>query len=503
MSRPHAHSHWLTGLRYLEDKAIVVAEFSSAESKQTVAYSFMPSAYANISGFGEKGFRRLAGSFSKERVRLEFTGNSTARITCRTYTALRELLFSIKAAADISYLLINPERQFLLSHGWSYFMPFSFDAPVPEPHDELVMPAAHSAHFRSRLDLIADELLEEDERLCRDFLTKLALSSILRVAPEALPSTEFEHAEIMLENMLFRNSFVPVSGERKPSNSFAGRRPLLRDAEALDFSLVWLGLLSGGRQNTGFETINCNCCRPLVPDAQNILPNSVVEVTFLADGCYFESLSESWARDFHELMPDKERRLNCMRERCCAYPPAGPFFRDRKQDILLADALLLEKEGIVRVGMLKEPSWFCLRKRSFMETELSAVAKTLESLRGRIITLERKALSRGIVEYNTIFSELEYLFPVSYHSALERTASSIPSYLLSGGKHFYRELSEIMAIRQKELMLSFREFCSKKGARVLFVAGSTAYARGGNILSISREFSEISKIRAPQPKQPC
>ena len=301
-------SHWLTRVSYLENKAKIVAEFSSMDSRRTIAYSFMPLAYLNTNTFNRQEFAKLAREFAGNKFCLSFPRKDTAKITARTFFSLRDILFNLKSAVDVSYLLINPERQFLVSKEWSYFDCFSLENGKPEKKAFNGTPKIKLDGFNKDLDVIAEELLHEDEKLMNDFLEKVILSNILAVEPTILPNSCLEQSEILLENMFFRNCFASPPALRAKPKNITGRNLPFYDAEAIDFSLVWLSLLVDEKQNIGFETLNCDCCKPISIDSENLFSNTLVEVSFLADGTYFESLSESWADSFHNNSPNKEDR---------------------------------------------------------------------------------------------------------------------------------------------------------------------------------------------------
>ena len=496
----HNGSHWLTRVSYLEDKAKIVAEFSSQDSKRTIAYPFMPFAYLNTSMFNQKEFAKLAGEFAGNKFSLSFTKKDTAKITARTFSSLRNILFNLKSATAVSYLLINPERQFLVSKEWSYFDCFSLEKEHPEKKALDRTPKIRLNDFNKNFDVIAEELLYEDKKLFNNFLERIICSNILRVEPTIVPSTFLEQSEILLENMFFRNCFVTPPVLRAKSKTSTGRNLPFYDAEAIDFSLVWLSLLVDEKHNLGFETLNCDCCKPTSSASENLLSNSLVEVSFLADGTYFESLSESWADSFHDNNPNKEERERYKQESFSAVMPSGPFFRNQKHEILVADALALEAKGLVKTGQLTKPVWFCRNKDSFLKQELRNTENKLAELKEQIIIQEKNSLKHGLVEYSKIYSDIDYLFLVSYHSSLNRIVSRLPNYLLIGGKHFSPELSNILGLKQREIMFSFRDFCSRKGARVVFKGNTFAYAKGRNIASISREFSKISSLKCPELK---
>lgn len=304
----------LSSLKYVENSKGIFVYFSSLEDKEVVKFfSFRPKILLPLS----IPFDFLASFFGFENV---VKNTYSYSVFFDDFSSLKSSVRFLSLSFGINVCVIEPERQFLISNGWSY-------------HDSFVCNG-------DSFDRVSFVKVLSNEQL---------LSNICRV-PSNVCANFFVVKKIFVENLFFGSDLFF-------DDSFFGSKhgfDLGGKFVEIDYSafLVFLASL----HNFSLGSLNCSCCKPKSFQDDNLLKSSLVKVRFLSDGFSFFSVSSIWANKFLQKYSKSSSLV-------------GPFFRNRDYLILVDDALYLSKSGFVEIVSVHSSFWSCKSKASFFSFE--------------------------------------------------------------------------------------------------------------------------------------
>jgi len=493
---------YLSKVSYLEEKRLVVVEFSNNSSKRSESFLFFPSALVPSSNSTEPIIRQLLNSFDRKKFKVEKRNDCTLAVFARSFSDLKRFCTLLEATLKTRALLVEPERQFLLSRNWSFFDAFDFSCGAPEKKDYFSLPKLRFDWMNAVLEKEIAVLLKSEREVAEKILESIVLSNALCVPLNGLPQQQPLLAELFLEAACYKNSFV---FPRETGNVFSGNRfgffnGNQEDFAELDFSKVWPTLFGFPFFNLSFDTIDCDCCVPETAFEQNILPSSKVEVRFKKNGLFFESKTENFARQFHEICAGKESRLQRQKEFFLQSPPIGPFDAGDKAVVPVSDALELCSSASAEItNNAADLHWFCRKQDGLLSKEFSALDKKIVSASASLEEKRLLALKRfGVFAENHLFCNAEAMFLHQAIQALSRLLESIPVHLLSPSSRFYyKQLAMAFIAIQSIMLKNFRQLGNSLGAKAVPVGSGKCLLSSNHALSVSKEFSRTQRLPAP------
>ncbi len=507
-NNPLARLFYLTKVSYLESRHEVLVEFSNSSSRVVERHKFFP-------------FTRISFSFEKDKLEdlilsLGFKGFSLEEeggmfcLKALSFSELKKISNALARHIGKLPLVPQPERAFLISKNWSYFDSFEKSGNSFFKIDLSSQGSEKSAEVDLGFFLTKEIPFSEAMNVSKDdalYLVELASwSNLLAVPMELVPKDKDSRIEIFIENIFFKNGELVSFEESKRVYSGLGFEPLGGESlSKLDFSLVWAELFTSTFFNIGPETKNCSCCSPVVLDAKNLLPSSLIKVRFLEDNLFFESISSNFSLDFHNEMPFKEQRISKRKEFFTSSFPVGPFFREDSKSIPLMDAKRLISQGKAVLVSSKdfetaensknresihELNWFCLNKESFFSKEVRSSSSFLFGLRKRMDQVAQNLFTSPNFSF--------YYFN-SLYSSLSIALSGIPVQLTNpNSKFFSTVLAKNIVSIQDATIAKFKEFSESAGYRVLHANSTNAFVKGHASLKLAKDFA--SKTNLPQPQ---
>ena len=439
--------------------------------------------------------------------------NNLLYLYASSFSELKKISTSLALHINKKPLVLEPERSFLLERGWSLFSSFEsvggelfLSNPISDSHaKDLGFVLTKAIPFEHALKLSEGDAL---------FLVESAAwSELLAVPIDKVPRKKEERTELFLENIFFKRGEMLSFESSEKVFSQKDYDPLSREATSkIDFSLVWAELFSNTFFNIGPETKNCSCCSPLVLDARNLLPSSLIRVQFSEDNVFFESSSDNFSLEYHNSMPFKEERASKKKEFFLNSFPIGPFFKGdfallplmdakrliREEKVILtsskdAPSGSFEKASIGSVGVgagVHELNWFCLNRESFFSKEVRLANQRLFDLRKQVDSYEGELFSK---------KRFDYFYSKAMYSALMQTLCELPSQLTNpNSKFFSTSLAKSIVSVQEATIAKFKEFSEKEGYRVLHAGKNFASIKGFSSLKLAKDFSEQTKL--PQPE---
>ena len=473
---------YLVSVTYLADKRQIAVEFANKNNKIVRRYQFFPKMFFPLGKLSKNDFLDVISEYDSKRFKLDFQG-SVVEVFAATFSDLKKINLLLHKYLGFNVNLVEPERQFLVAHGWSYFQPFIFDSELIALNS-FEFPDVSLNVFSDSLFSTVSDLLSSNNLLAKDIIDRVVLSRLLRV-PLVESESSVAHASIFLENIAFSSGFPVVYSAGKahaPLFPFSSR-------SELDFSSVVSVLSASKPNNLGFETMNCSCCVPSSKADSNVLSSSFVKVKFLMDGVYFNSCSSVWANNFHNSMPFKEERSRRKKEYGYSVFPIGPFYRGDFHEVLLADANKLVdcKNAII----ISDSSlvWSCTKKQS-------AFSAGVDFLRGLLVSSDAgisKASSSAVASNGLFFSQVlasnpEYFYLASLKSNALSLLSSFPELLTrSDGAFFNHGLAFSVESINAGVLDNFESLALGSNSRVNF-RSSKVIVDSDSLLSVLNRF---------------
>ncbi|MCX6803390.1 MAG: hypothetical protein NTY48_02340 [Candidatus Diapherotrites archaeon] len=544
---------YLTKVSYNEPKHEVLVEFSCESERFVKREKFFPFILFSPSIEKDK-LQSLLLSAGFKGFSLEVSGQFLC-LRALSFSELKRISNSLAVFINKKPLVLEPERVYLLSKGWSFFDSFEkiddflYKLPIVTQNSNSLQNSnnlgnssnlkssnssknvnnlGNSKKFQNIPDLgffLTKEIpFKEALELSREDVLHLvelsAWSNLLSVPLSNIPKSKGERLELFIENLFFKNGELLSFDSSSRFYSSNGFEPLggVEPLSKLDFSFVWTELFSNTFFNIGPETRNCSCCSPALLEAKNLLPSSLILVRFLGDNVFFESSSESFASSFHSSRPFKDLRVAKRKEFFLNSFPIGPFFREDSVLLPLLDARRLISEGKVVLVSSKGVSYsqtqnelkqINSQKNASSQNQLpfhdlnwfclnkeSFFSKEIRSSTEVLLNLRFILDSNG----DSLFSSKDFsAFYLDFlHSALSFSLANIPNQLTnSESKFFSTALAKGIISVQEATIAKFKEFSEKRGYRVLHANKSAAFVKGFDSLKLAKEFACSSNL--PQP----
>ena len=476
---------YLTKVMHSIEKKEMLVEFRNSKKKIVKRFDFYPFLVLPKE-IDQKNVEELLLCAGIKGFKIE-KKNKYLKVIASSFNELKRISNSLALHTGKKPLTLEPERQFLLQKNWNYFDSFIYEDNILEKIDE-----KKDLGFIISKEIGFNEAINLDEEGILSIVEKVSLSSLLKIPIDKVPSSLEERTEIFLENIFFSNgariswskdNHFYFAKEFAPYGTYSG-------VSTIDFSNAWPKLMSNNFFNLGVDTINCNCCKPIKLNDTNLLPSSLIEIEFLEDAFYFQSMSNTFALNYHKNNPFKNNRVEKKKEFFMKMFPIGPFFKNQSTLVPLEDAKKLLDEKKVKLASNHRPSWFCKNKESFLSKAIKKYNKQLSTL-----------INDNKNHQNTLFekNDSSYYFTIALNNSLNTLVQEVPFQLMNPLSSFFSPLlaNSILSV-QEATLFKFKEFSEKKGYRILHLNRKKAFIRGFSSLSLTKSFSKETSL--PQPK---
>jgi len=430
---------FLAGVSYAEGKNSVKVSFESKKGTESEEFSFTPEIRLPENKAVTAIARELVSpNKSKELFFREGQGNCT--IHSSYFSSLKKAHSLLSLSLNAFIPLLEPERQFLLSNNLSYFQSRKENKQT----------------FPEKINL-----------------NKCILSNELRIPTEKLPVEKEELGLKLIENNCFSNHKIIYTSHANPVWRFVGNPSGFFELDlsnAMHEKILEL--------NLGFETVNCDCCKPSSLRSRNVLPNSLVETEFLENGFFFDSMIPSFSAKFHSLNPLKESREKRKREFFLRSFPIGPFYSGEKAMVPLSDARKLVKQGKAIVHKKTELSWHCVRKKSFLSNEILRLTRELNEAKQCILESEKNRLEESGLNAFDPLSDPSHHINSAKQEAFSVLLSSV-SMAVSSPKNplFNDNFSTALEAIRSEILADYNEFLERSQSEPIYLSAGRAFIR--------------------------
>jgi hypothetical protein len=481
-----SNTFYLCNAVYSAKKKRVKIEFSNLNEKISISFPFTPCILIHRNSL-DASMEKLLFSGSQK---IEEASNGI-KVFSHDFAFL-EYLNSI---IDNKGILLPAETQFLLSKNWSFFDSFEVGNEIKKIGFNGIPEIKLNS---DSLSSILSEMLSYSAKDSKNLMHKIILSNILALNPTKIPSSKPKILDSFIESILFKNGFAFEKKKPKFDSGFS-KKSRLNEFKEVSFSSVWPTLLSFPFYNVGFDSVNCSCCKPEDLSAGNVLPSSLVEVEFLEDGIYFDSVNEKWSSFFHFNAEGKEKRLKRKSEWHLRKLPSGPFFRKDVLRIPLFDALNLNKER--KVVFLDDHylEWSCRKKENFISKELNKLSKQILFFEKKINEAELNSIKEHGIAFSLFLQEnAEFNFFSEFLVTLKTLFYSLPFHLSSFSSSFFDSVfSNTIQCIFSCFLEKFRQFSFSNSVNSL-VGKESVLIDSDNALHLVTEFSRSEGIPLPE-----
>lgn len=489
---------FISGVKYLSEKRQILLEFDG-EKKFTERHTFFPKFFVSVKGSNSEALRETLSLYNPKKFQLEFN-NEIAQVTAATFSDLKKMANLLESALRLSPCVLGPERQFLVENNLSYFNCFQVEGNEKEKMLFPVLPDIKLDFLSDSLSKTLESLMSVDLEGAEKLVDCLIFSKILSLPPQEVPLKKSLQAELFLEKIFFKHGFdFQKKKERQTQKEKKSLFKPFMDIAELDFSFVWPTLFTFPYYNIGFDSLDCGCCQPQSLTANNISPASLIEVEFQSEGFYImESNDLDFSQEFHESMPGQQSRKSMQKEWHLNTVPIGPFQKNQKALIPLADFKKIDSNQIKPSGR-SQWHWFCQKKESFLSQEINALNHEITLLGKKLEELEKKALKQFKLNSTKALNESrEYFFIKRNKEKIAELLAFIPRHLFSSRSRFYsKEIARTIKVIQAQTLHEFKEFAFSQGEKMVQSANMKAFVKSDSPLALARQFS--LKQRLPLP----
>lgn len=444
---------YLTKVTYSNEKKQITVEFSNTINKASKKYPFFPKAHFSLNGMSNQNFLEILSQHDLRKTKVDFKKESVT-VFAACFSDLKKVNNLFKEYVGVFSNLIEPERQFLIEKEWNYFDCFDFSTGQIEKISCENFPEVTFDFISDSLKQTVNDLLNSNKFLANDFVRKIVLSKILKIPLMGRESNDLSE-NIFLENIFFAGS-IPV--DIKKSNSIQKQKHFFSKSE-VDFSKVVSVVSSMPCNNIGFESINCDCCKPSSMNSKNVLLSSEIKVRFLREGFYFNSVSKTWANEFHVSHAFVEQRKRRKREYFYSFFPTGPFSRGSEKKILLFDALNLREKGLVE--FVGEPflKWYCTSSESMLSKEINSLRKKFIFLNSVIEEQQKSVIaSDGLFFSQILDKNADFLYWKLFRKSISLFLGKFSSLLIDSNSRFFnKNLAIIFEVLCAEVLNDFKQ----------------------------------------------
>lgn len=407
------------------------------------------------------------------------------KIISKDILKLKEISLLIAKLTGRKPIVLDVEQNFLVDKNWSYFDAFLInDFEIKKLDNCFNHP---KALFGEISFFEAKKLSEKQTNI---IIKKSVLSNLLKIPIQKVDLDFKKSLEIFVQNLFFKNNFCINMKKNNSSISYFESKPfgVYDKISEIDFSLIWSKLITNNFFNIGFETINCNCCRPVKLEDENILESSFIEVIIKEDNLFFESMSKTFAIDFHKKNSLKELRISKKKEFWFKSTPIGPLFNNQKIKLPLFDAKKLLDSGLAELGKEHFMQWHCNKNESFLSKEIKSINNKLFLAKNKNLDYEGLFIDKSFKEeHNAIF--------VDY---LNRILKELPFHISDFRSMFFDyDVANAIVFMQESTLSKFNDFSEKSGFRVIHSNKRSAFVKGYSSLLLAKKFS--SSLKLPMP----
>ncbi len=481
---------YLVKVTHIEEKNEIICYFENKNKKIAQKFSFFPNMTLPNDISIDK-LKELLFFYNIKNFDLTNNGN-LKKIICKNYDDLKKINTLIAKLTNKKIIILEPERNFLVDKNWSYFDSFIIENNELKKSNETF---DYSSAIFKEISFLEAKKISEEETLF--LIKKSAISNLIKLPIEKTPIELKNIVEVFLENLFFSSfGYISWNNENKIYSKIElGPFGMFEKVSQIDFSPVWIQLITNNFFNISYETINCNCCKPIKLDDNNLLPSTLIEVIVNEDNFFFESTSNTFSIDFHKNNLNKEKRIFKKKEFWLKSIPVGPFFKNQIIKIPLVDAKKLINNEFVKLSKEHELNWFCLKKEGFLSKEVKTNFEYLFNL--------NKKLEFILNNNSAILIDIDDNFKKVYLDILIKEFSSIlneiPFQLSSINSMFFdQKVANAVISIQDSTIAKFNEFSEEKGYRVLYSNKRSAFIRGYLSLSLAKSFA--STLKLPQPR---
>ena len=479
--RPHKY---LFKVEYVEEKCEIICYFKDSSSQIAKRFSFKPY-FILDNTINIEDIKKLLVFFDFKNFNICDYGSNKI-VSSNSFNNLKKISQVIAFCSGKKYLVLEPERVFLIEKDWSYFDSFCFEYNIPQ---KVFVEKDFSFFLIPNIDFA--EALNINKKNLISLISQSALSNLLKLPIGELPENIDEQTESLLENIYFSNG-VPITWKKENkvfSHIDFAPYGLFEDFSEIDFSFVWLQTMTNNFFNIGKDVINCDCCKPVKIDDKNILPSSLIEIIPLEKDFFYISTSGSFSNLFNINNPNKKIRRLKKNEFGLKNFPVGPLNSNNKYLVPLVDAIKLLDEKKVVLSKNHSLLWSCTKKESFFSSEIKKLNEFIFSIEN-----ELKKYSSNLLFENSF----DYFFASSLLSFSKNIFLNIPFHLTKPFSKFSSiDLAQTIVAVQESVLFKFKEFSEQEGARIIYSTNKNVFLRSKYSLSLTRNFAK--KLKLPRP----
>ncbi|MFH0905744.1 MAG: hypothetical protein V1824_00220 [archaeon] len=429
------HKQYLVNCEYDNSKERIVLTFSKninsiLEKTTIIKLRFNPYFITNLN---KSLLDKLLFEFKKE-IRIENSKlTSNHKLIAKNYEILKQCMLIINKSTNQNIILIEPQRQFLITNGYSYYDQF-----LIENNSKIKLIKDNTSVHNFIINYLSS-LNVLDKAKQQSITTNFIINNLLKIkCSQGLDY--YQIINILFENYFFKKELSIDSIENKIyyQNNLQAKHGEIE----IDFSNVWPYLLEKRFYNLGYETLDCNCCKPKTIFENNVLFNSIVEVTFLKNGFYFISKDYSFAKKFYYEKPNLEERERYKKENKLKDFPIGPFFNGHKELIPLLDALELSENKDIIINQeisQNQLHYTCKIKESFISEIVREYLCKIKDIESTINISSYLNYSTSNFNNLSIENNCAYLEYLTEHSILINIIEQIPKFLQHSETKFYNQ----------------------------------------------------------------
>lgn len=401
----HPNAYSLVHAAAAIDKPAINVVFSTPTKRVTKQYPFFPSLYLPRTSTNLFETILQSSSFPKHQC---IAHAQSLQIIARDFAELKKIAFAIFAQTNYLPLLIEPERQFLLTQKWKYFqafdeqfkpLPFSFTDAQLQGFVEPIYATLKSLHTHN-----PKMQTEWNERMT-------CAHELLHPITEKLLTLN-EKVEMGLDNALFLRQ-IPLPFEvAQPIETIKWSVAQREEAKKR--------ILEKPLQAEG----KCSCCVPRSFMEAHVLPHSMVKATTTQDGLYIHTQHAQLSNEYHHATPGKEKREARAKEYGLAHYPIGPLSRNQTITLPLQEAIQEMRTGNVKIAFsASNATWKCRNETPFA---LQAAHQSMQQ-RAHIHAQQQNALLQPyMTQFQLYYTQFAAQDPrVQLHVQAEKLAQQV------------------------------------------------------------------------------
>ncbi len=343
----HPNAYSLVHAAAAIEKPAINVVFSTPTKRVTKQYPFFPSFYLPRTSTNLFETILNASTFPKHQL---ITHSQSLQIIARDFVELKKIAFTIFAQTHYLPLLIEPERQFLLTQKWRYFQAFDEEfKPLPHSFTDAQLPG-----FVESIYATLKSLHTHNPKMQAEWNERITCAhELLHPISEKLLSLN-EKVEMGMDNYLFAKHIpLPLEGS-EPIDT--GKWNVAQREEAKK-RIIENPLEAEGK---------CECCIPKSFMEAHVLPHSLVAATTTQDGLYIHTHHSRLSEHYHTTHTGKEKREARAKEYALNHYPIGPLTRNQTITLPLHEAIQEMRTGNVRIAFsTSEAKWKCRNEKPF------------------------------------------------------------------------------------------------------------------------------------------